>query len=206
MNRVILKDVMVALLWLILIMAVLVVNAQFHRAVEQLRGQTEELRCKNTELKQQIEQCKEQKRDVEKVVYYDINLSKDIQDYLFTECDKMGVDSVLVLALIKTESNFTPDIISGTNDYGLMQINEVNHSWLREKLGTLDFLDAKDNIKAGVYMLSRLKQQDVNQKLMVYNMGVTQAKTLWDSGIYSTEYTNIVTENMKYIEDRRVLK
>ena len=175
--------------------------------IDRLTSDTEQIEQQIDMYKDKIEMYEKQPQvNVDKVVYYDINLSEDIQDYLFAECEKRDVDAVLVLALIKTESNFTADIVSGTNDYGLMQINAVNHSWLQEKLGTLDFLDAKDNIKAGVYMLSRLEPQDVNQKLMVYNMGGAQAKVLWDSGVYNTEYTDIVISNMDYIKEREVIR
>lgn len=175
--------------------------------IDRITSDIEQMEQRIDVYKDRIEMYEKQSQvDVDKVVYYDINLSEDIQDFLFSECEKRDVDAVLVLALIKTESNFTSNIVSGTNDYGLMQINEVNHSWLQEKLGTLDFLDAKDNIKAGVYMLSRLEPQDIGQKLMVYNMGGLQAKALWSDGVYSTKYTDKVMSNMQYIREREVIK
>lgn len=138
-------------------------------------------------------------------VYYDIPLSYELQEYTFMQCLKYDVDPVLALAVMKTESNFNPDTVSETNDYGIMQINECNHKWLSDAFGDIDFLDAKDNIKCGVYMLSRIKQVTIPFKLMVYNMGSVQAKALWEKEIYSTKYTDKVEKNMKYIERREVM-
>lgn len=138
-------------------------------------------------------------------VYYDIPLSYELQEYTFMQCLKYDVDPVLALAVMKTESNFNPDTVSETKDYGIMQINECNHKWLSDAFGDIDFLDAKDNIKCGVYMLSRIKQVTVSFKLMVYNMGSVKAKDLWEKEIYSTDYTDKVEKNMKYIERKVVV-
>ena len=71
---------------------------------------------------------------VEKQVeYFDVPLSKDLQDYIFTLCEQNNVPVALIMAMIETESSFRPNIISSTNDYGLMQINSVNHEWLSEE-------------------------------------------------------------------------
>ena len=41
-------------------------------------------------------------------------------------CADEGVPVTLVLAMIEHESRFNPEVVSSTDDYGLMQINEVN--------------------------------------------------------------------------------
>lgn len=137
--------------------------------------------------------------------YYDISLSIELQEYTFIQCIKYDVDPVLALAVMKTESGFNADAVSQTNDYGIMQINECNHKWLSDAFGDINLLNAKDNIKCGVYMLSKIKYPTREQKLMAYNMGSVQAKALWEKGTYTTDYTEKVIDNMKYIQKKEVI-
>lgn len=127
---------------------------------------------------------------------YDIPLSAELQEYTYQRCEALGlvapgVDYPTVLALMGKESAYTADAVSSTDDYGLMQINAVNHDWLREELGITDFLDAEQSIDAGTEMLARLsdKYSDPHKVLMAYNMGEGGAAKLWAQGITSSEYS-----------------
>lgn len=97
----------------------------------------------------------------------------------------------MVLAVMDQESDYREKVISKTNDYGIMQINKVNHEWLKEELGIDDFLDAEQNILAGIRMLSELteKYEDPHQVLMAYNCGEAGAKKLWKQGKTTSEYS-----------------
>ena len=68
---------------------------------------------------------------------YISHLDERYQDYLYEMCIKYDVKEyyTLFIAQIYHESGFDENSISGTNDYGLMQINECNHGWLGKKLG-----------------------------------------------------------------------
>lgn len=133
---------------------------------------------------------------VPSVTLYDIPLSEELQEYTYETCEKYLVGNYydLVLAVMWQESTFDASTISKTNDYGLMQINKVNHKWLREKLSITDFLDPQQNIEAGVFMLSSylLKYENVNRALMSYNMGEGGARKRWKQGIHTTNYTDLV--------------
>lgn len=127
--------------------------------------------------------------------YFDVPLSNELQDYIDEVSLKYSVPCELVYAMIEVESNFRPNIVSSTDDYGLMQINKINHEWLSEALGITDFLDPKQNILSGVYMISQHLEAtdgDMVLALMRYNNGATGAKRLWNKGIYSTSYTDKV--------------
>ena len=105
----------------------------------------------------------------------------------------------LVIAMIDRESSFRASVISGTDDYGLMQINTINHGWLSEQYGLTDFLDPYQNVFAGVTILSDHLERydgDLAKALMAYNMGATGAKRLWNQGIYSTKYTEYILSAM----------
>lgn len=136
--------------------------------------------------------------------YYDIPLSKELQLYTYTRCVDYGIADhyELVLAIMWQESNFTPDIISETNDYGIMQINFYNHEWVRDTLGTTDFLDVNQNIDAGTYIISKLllKYEDEHKALMAYNLGERGASLNWESGIYTSEYSRGVVAKREAIE------
>lgn len=131
--------------------------------------------------------------------YYDVPLSHDLQDYIFSECKTNGVSADIVITLIQVESGFDPSFISKTKDYGLMQINICHKESLERDLRITNLLDSKQNIKAGVHMLSCIvdKYPDLDKALMVYNLGETGAKRLWKRGIYQTQYTQKVQTQIK---------
>lgn len=134
--------------------------------------------------------------------YYDVPLEPYLQDYIRNLTDAYEyTDMELVLAIMKLESNFKKDIISKTNDYGLMQINEVNHDWLEDNLGLDDILDPLQNIFAGVYIIEQHLAEtdgDIELALMMYNKGVNGAKSYWSRGVYSIPYSEII---LKYYEE-----
>lgn len=129
------------------------------------------------------------------VFYFDVPLSEELQDYIREKCTEYEVPMELVIALIDKESSFRSDVVSTTDDYGLMQINKCNHKWLSSTLGIRNFLDPMENVLCGIYMLSdHLDDTDGNIELalMMYNCGEGGAKRLWGNGIYSTSYSHSV--------------
>lgn len=150
--------------------------------IESLNNQVMELTTRNQDLSAALQESNDKLRlfvDSTEVraaepAYYDIPLSKELQLYTYTRCVDYGIADhyELVLAMMWQESNFTPGTISKTNDYGIMQINACNHEWLRDMLGTTDFLDASQNIDAGTYIISRmlLKYEDEHKALMALSL------------------------------------
>ena len=127
-----------------------------------------------------------------------VAMDEDLQEFIYCLSYGYSIDFHFVMGLIQQESTFRINVMSKTNDYGLMQINTINHEWLSEKLGITDFLDPYQNTRAGIYILRTLfeKYDDPAQVLMAYNMGETGAKRLWEQGIYETAYSNSVLEKM----------
>ena len=166
-----------------------------------LNVQVTELASENQDLSAALQQSNDKLRlfvdDTEvraaEPTYYDIPLSKDLQLYTYNRCVEYGIPEhyELVLAMMWQESNYTPDIISATDDYGIMQINACNHEWLSDLLGTTNFLDVYQNIDAGTYIISKmlLKYGDEHKALMAYNMGENGAALNWDAGIYTSSYS-----------------
>ena len=180
--------------------------------IDKLNQRVAELTTRNQELSAALQQSNDKLRlfvdDTEvraaEPTYYDIPLSKDLQLYTYNKCVDYGIPDhyELVLAMMWQESNYTVDLVSSTNDYGIMQINSCNHSWLVDLLGPTDFLDASDNINAGVYVISKLliKYGDEHKALMAYNMGEHGASLNWQAGNYTSKYSRGVVAKREAIE------
>lgn len=125
-----------------------------------------------------------------------LDVLEEWQDYLWSKCVEYDITEYyeLLFAQIYHESSWNPEAVSGTNDYGLMQINEKNHEWLKDVLGITDFLDPYESMDAGVYMMSLYleKYNDAQTALVCYNMG--EGKVL--EGITSSKYSNGIVEDM----------
>lgn len=133
-------------------------------------------------------------------IYYDCPLSNDLQDYIRELCSDKDVPMSLVIAMIEVESSFRANIISKSDDYGLMQINKINHEVMSEKYGITDFLDPYQNVFCGITIIAEHLEKmdgDIALALMRYNCGATGAKRLWDKGIYSTSYTEKIMTAME---------
>ena len=127
----------------------------------------------------------------------DVPMDKNLQEFVYCLSYGYDIDFPFIMGLIQKESNFRTSVISKTDDYGLLQINTINHEWLSEKFGFTDFLDPYQNTRAGLYILRKLfeKYEDPSKVLMAYNLGETGARNLWDKGIYETDYSVSVLEN-----------
>lgn len=137
--------------------------------------------------------------EVAKPVRVNSPLDDATQQMILDKSEEYGVDFTLTMGLIHTESRFQPDVVSSTGDYGLMQINKINHEWLSKELGITDFLDPEQNVEAGLYILSTLseKYDDPTKVLMAYNMGETGAGKLWNQGIYTSDYAEKVLQQQE---------
>lgn len=146
---------------------------------------------------------------IEKVIYYDIPLSKELQDYTRKICEKYGnLDETLVYALIKQESNFRVKALGDNGkSKGLMQIQEIWHKERMKKLGVDSLMTAKGNIQVGVDILSEKidKYNDLGKALTAYNAGDGGAyKYYFSKGIYANDYAKKIIKNkdkFKILED-----
>lgn len=111
---------------------------------------------------------------------------KKIYSAVDSAAKKYGVDSNLILAIIKQESDFDPNSTSGVGAAGLMQIMPENFS----SLGITDQYDVSQNINGGTKLLKEYLDQYGGNKemaLMAYNggpgtmqkRGVTSANDLY---------------------------
>lgn len=136
------------------------------------------------------------------ITYYDVPLSHSMQRYLTEICADENVPVSLVMAMIEHESHFNPEIVSDTNDYGLMQINECNHFLLEEQYRCADMLDSYQNVYCGIKIIAAYleKYEDYGKALMAYNMGEYGAEKAWKNGISSTSYSETILSLMEKYE------
>lgn len=133
----------------------------------------------------------------------DCKLSEELQEYTYYLCQHNGVEFELVMAVMSAESAFDPEAVSGTGDYGLMQINEIALPELSDKLGITDITDPYQNIRGGVYLLGgyAAKYDEPARVLMAYNMGDYGSSALWEEGVHTTAYTDkVLTKYKEYKE------
>lgn len=96
---------------------------------------------------------------------------------IYKYAEDYGVSPVLILAVIKTESDFDPEAISSAGAKGLMQITDETFDWLMtktgEKLDTELLYDPDTSIKYGSFFLKMLLDefQVTDTALAAYNAG-----------------------------------
>ena len=140
--------------------------------------------------------------ELAEVKFYDVPLSHSLQRYIYEICADENVPVSLVIAMIEHESSFNPEEISSTDDYGLMQINTVNHSSLEEQYKTADLINPYQNVFCGIKMIGSYISSygDYTKALMAYNMGEYGAEKAWENGIESTSYSKSILALMEQYE------
>ena len=124
------------------------------------------------------------------------------QDYMRTYCEEYGCPYPLALAVAQTESNFDMDAVGASGEVGIMQLNPgpggSYHVEIQAATG-LDPTTTSGNIAGGCYKLGLYlaKYGNVEKAAMAYNMGEGGARSAWDSGITSTDYSKAVKEAME---------
>ena len=137
--------------------------------------------------------------EVEVLTIYDVPLSDELQIYTQEVCKEYKVPFDLVIGMMFAESTFDPNAKNG-DCYGLMQVNTINADELKN-IGVYDLTDAKQNIKSGVYLLSKaLRKYDISEALIVYNWGESGARQKIANGTTSTDYTRKVLRYVAGLE------
>jgi soluble lytic murein transglycosylase-like protein len=109
----------------------------------------------------------------------------DLARAIVSASSRYGLDTRLVLAVIRTESNFFPHAVSDRGAMGLMQLLPSTAASLARELnlsydGSGNLYDPVKNVQLGIYYLNKLakRYQNWNDALLAYNMGPTRLSTL----------------------------
>lgn len=104
----------------------------------------------------------------------------EYSDYVEKYAKENNIDKYLIYAIIKAESNFNPDVTSGSGAKGLMQLMEEtaverSNQIHEETIETHDLYDPKTNIELGTsyfaYLLG-LYDNNIILALTAYNAGL----------------------------------
>lgn len=123
-----------------------------------------------------------------------------------TYCSRYGVDTNLVLALIKTESNFNADAVSRANAKGIMQLTDDTFDYCMNSLSENDgdIFDPDTNLHAGIWYLSYLLNRyngNVTNAVAAYNAGAANVDKWLSNPEYSSDGETL--ENIPFGETQR---
>ena len=122
-----------------------------------------------------------------------------------------NLDPFLVLAVIKTESNFNKDAESSKGAKGLMQIMDSTGEWIASKLEIDNFntnmlYEPEINIEFGCWYLNNLLKEfgDLSLALAAYNGGSGNVTKWLNDPEYSSDGENLTyipfKETKKYVD------
>lgn len=143
---------------------------------------------------------------VKKYIYPDKYISV-INEY----SAQYDLDPYLVLAVIKTESNFNENAESNKGAKGLMQIMDSTGEWIADKLEVDNFesemlFDPEINIEFGCWYLDNLLLEfdDLSLALAAYNGGSGNVTKWLNNPEYSSDGENLTyipfKETKKYVD------
>lgn len=159
----------------------------------------------NTMNSTQIANKLEASTETENIKLSDKNSTIEIERAIESSAKKYGVDADLIRAIIKTESNFNPNVVSSAGAKGLMQLMPENC----KEYGVVDPFDIEENIDAGTRHIKEYIDKydgDIQMGLMAYNGGPTRMKNRGVNSIddiykMPKETQNYVPKVMKYYNE-----
>lgn len=130
---------------------------------------------------------------------------QDYSEYVEKYASENGVDSLLIYAIIKAESNFDNEAVSNKGAKGLMQLlnataSEIASNELMEYDSEHTLYNPESNIQIGVKYYANLKEIFGNYTvaLAAYNAGMGTVKKWIEQGTIKADGSDI--ENIPYKE------
>jgi hypothetical protein len=97
---------------------------------------------------------------------------EELQEFAYIECERQGVPYSLIVAMIEVESGYHSDAVSSCGAVGYLQVIPKWHKARMAAYGYDNLEDAEANLVVGIdYMAELLRQYDMEQALVVYNVG-----------------------------------
>lgn len=135
------------------------------------------------------------------------------QDYVDKYSEKYQIEREWIFSLIKSESNFNPNIVSKSGAIGLMQLMESTGKEVSSQIGIdeVDLYDAETNIELGTkYFSNLIKYYSGNYNLAIaaYNAGIGNVTKWINEGTIKSDGSDI--QNIPFKETnnyvRKILK
>lgn len=132
--------------------------------------------------------------DNTKQKFEEYSYPRKYSEYVERAADEYDLEPALIYAVIRTESNFSPNAESNAGACGIMQVMPSSFEWLQSKRGcegeytTDDLFDPKICIDYGSFLLKYFYDLYGDEKSAVaaYNAGFVVGEWLSDSN-YSTD-------------------
>lgn len=138
--------------------------------------------------------------------------SKKVAAAIISEASFYKMDPVFVLAMIKTESRFNPEVIGRHGEIGLMQIKPRTAAWIAKKTGipwygkqTLH--NMVDNVRLGLAYMNYLRTSFTKRPsryVNAYNMGSHNVRRLLASESTPRIYSDRILTNYIHIYSRLI--
>lgn len=163
------------------------------------------------EQKLKIGELEEKVRLLEVIKEFKVGLKegelRELTDLIWSKSKAWGIDPLLILALIKTESSFLWKAESYRGARGLMQILPSTGEWLARRkgirwAGPYSLYHPTTNVRLGLAYLFELilKFKDVKRAIIAYNLGENELRLRIRKGErLPTRYLNSVMENYRLI-------
>jgi soluble lytic murein transglycosylase len=127
---------------------------------------------------------------------------KNYSEYVEKYAKEYELETAIIFAIIKNESNFNKDISSSKGAIGLMQIMEQTGQEVanRLRMENVDLSNAQTNIQIGTKYFSELykKYENTELALAAYNAGTGNVDKWIESGLIESSGENV--ENIPYKE------
>jgi len=138
--------------------------------------------------------------------------ARKLAKLIIDECGNYDLDPFLILAVIQTESNFTPKAVSSKGAIGLMQVMPRTGEYVAKDLGIpysgrKSLYDPFVNVRLGIHYLSFLEDRfnSVENALAAYNYGPSKfakSKTLAKN---PPRYVKKVLNFKTFLEEESIL-
>jgi len=138
--------------------------------------------------------------------------ARKLAKLIIDECGNYDLDPFLILAVIQTESNFTPKAVSSKGAIGLMQVMPRTGEYVAKDLGISyngrkSLYDPFVNVRLGIHYLSFLEDRfnSVENALAAYNYGPSKfakSKTLAKN---PSRYVTKVLNFKSFLEEESIL-
>ena len=147
--------------------------------------------------------------EVHKIIIRQIYPQK-YSEYVEKYAEENNIDSLLVYAIIKAESNFKPKVVSKSNAVGLMQLMDATAEDTANKLGieydSEDLKEPEINIMLGTKYFSSLYEtyKNIPIALTAYNAGSGNVDKWIQEDVIASDGTDI--ENVPFRETNNYVR
>ena len=131
---------------------------------------------------------------------------KKYKNYVTFYAAENNLDSALVYAVIKAESNFDKNATSKSGAMGLMQLMPTTAKWIAEELGDdyseVNLYNPETNVRYGCFYLKYLFERfsDVDAVVCAYNAGESVVKNWLDDNDTISESKIDYPETKAYLK------